>query len=143
MCKYMSFKYLLTKRDFYYTVDHLALIYIMKNKTDLGSARINRLLKVLSTYSFHLYHMKGKDMTLSNFLSRIKVDKSIPHEVIPISFDLQEILQEKYYNQTGSGPQEAGITVGKIHGHNKSLLPNLKLEKAAKYYISYLLVLLI
>ena len=43
--------------------------------------------------------MKGKDMTLSNSLSNIKVDKSKPHEIIPTSFDLQE-QQEKYYIQT-------------------------------------------
>ena len=42
-------------------------------------------------------------MTLSNFLSRIKVHKSNPHEIIPIPFDLQEVLQEKYYIQTRSG----------------------------------------
>ena len=35
-------------------------------------------------------------MTLSDFLSRIKVYKSNPHEIVPISFDLQEVLQERY-----------------------------------------------
>ena len=33
-------------------------------------------------------------MTLSDFLSRVKVDKSKLNEIIPISFDLQEVLQE-------------------------------------------------
>ena len=38
--------------------------------------------------------MQGRDITLSHFLSRIKVDKSNPHEIIPILFDLQEVVQE-------------------------------------------------
>ena len=53
------------------------------------------------------------------FLSRIKVDKSNPHEIIPISFDMQEVLQEKYYIHTRLGTQKAGITVGKVHDHDK------------------------
>ena len=47
--------------------------------------------------------MKGKDITMSGFLSRIKVDKSIAHEIILFSFDLQEVLQEKYCIHTRSG----------------------------------------
>ena len=90
-----------------------------------------RQLEVPGAYSYNLYYMKGKDMTLSYYLSRIKVDKSKPHEIIPISFDLQEVLKEKYI-QSRSGTQKSGITVRKIHGHDKSLLPNLKPEKAAK-----------
>ena len=46
--------------------------------------------------------MKGKGMTLCDFLSRIKVDRSNPYEINPIWFDLQEVLQEKYYIHTGS-----------------------------------------
>ena len=71
-------------------------------------------------------------MTLSGFLSTMKVDKSSTHKIITISFDLQEVLQEKYYIQTRSGAQKEGIRVGKISGHSKSLLPYLKCEKVAK-----------
>ena len=69
----------------------------MKGTTEPASSRIKRLLELLSAYSFNLYYMKGKDMTLSDFHSRIEVDISNPREIIPISFDLQDILQEKYY----------------------------------------------
>ena len=71
-------------------------------------------------------------MTLSNYLSRIKVDMSNHHKIIPIMFDLQDILQEKYYIQTSSRVWKEGITVAKIHRHDKYLLPHLKPEKAAK-----------
>ena len=42
--------------------------------------------------------MKGTDMILSDFLSRQRVDRSNPHEIIPISFDMKAILKDKYYN---------------------------------------------
>ena len=53
---------------------------------------------MLSSYSFNLYYIKGKDMVLSDFLSRQKHDVSNPHESIPISFNIQGILQTRYYN---------------------------------------------
>ena len=51
--------------------------------------------------------MKEKYMKLSDFLSRIKVDKSNPHEIIAISLDIQEVLQEAYYIHTRSGTEKA------------------------------------
>ena len=51
-------------------VDHLAIMHIMKSKMEPATNRIKRLLEVLSVYSFNLYHIKGKDMVLSDFLSR-------------------------------------------------------------------------
>ena len=72
--------------------------------------------------------MTGKDLTLSYVLSRIKVCKSKPHGIIYISFDLQDLLQETYCIHTRSAAQKAGITVGKVHGHNKPLLLTGKKE---------------
>ena len=43
--------------------------------------------------------MKGKDMILSDFLSRQKNDDSNPNEIIPISFNMCQILDENYYNE--------------------------------------------
>ena len=60
--------------------------------------RIKRLLEVLSSYSFNLYYIKGKDMILCDFLSRQIEDDSNPHEIILISFNIWEILQEKYHS---------------------------------------------
>ena len=45
-------------------------------------------------------------MTLGNFLSRIKVDKSNPHEIISISFELYIVLQEKYCIHISYGAQK-------------------------------------
>ena len=51
-------------------VDHLAITQIMRSKVKMVTNRIKRLLEVLSAYSFNLYYIKGKDMILSDFLSR-------------------------------------------------------------------------
>ena len=93
-----SFAHLLKKVDFDAVVDLLAITHIMKGKLEPVTARIKRLLEFLSTYSFNLYYIKGKDMILSVFLSRQKIDSSNPYEIIMISFSMREILQERYYN---------------------------------------------
>ena len=95
-----SFTHLLKRVDFDTKVDHLAITHIMKSKMEPATNRIKRLLEILSSYSFNLYYIKGKDMILSDFLSRQIEDDSNLHEIIPISFNIQEILQEKYYHLT-------------------------------------------
>ena len=64
-----SFTYLLKRVDFDAIVDHLALAHLIKSKMELATTRIKRLLELISSYSFNLYYMKGKDMVLSDFLS--------------------------------------------------------------------------
>ena len=93
-----SFAHLLKRVDFDAVVDHLAITHIMKSKMEPATNRIKRLLEVLNSYSFNLYYSKGKDMILSDFLSRQIEDDSNLHEIIPISFSIQEILQESYHS---------------------------------------------
>ena len=62
-----SFSHLLKRVDFDAIADHLALTHIIKSKTE-ATTRIKRLLELISSYSFNLYYMKGKDMILSDFL---------------------------------------------------------------------------
>ena len=84
--------------EFDTVVDHLAITHIMKSKMEPATNRIKSLLEILSSYSFNLYYIKGKDMILSDFLSRQIEDDSDPHEIIPISFNIKEILKENYQN---------------------------------------------
>ena len=63
-----SFSHLLKRVDFDAIVDHLALTHIIKSKMELETTRIKRLLELISSHSFNLYYMKGKDMVLSDFL---------------------------------------------------------------------------
>ena len=65
-----SFSHLLKKVDFNAIVDHLSLTHIIKSKAEPATIRIKRLLELISSYSFNLYYIKGKDMVLSDFLSR-------------------------------------------------------------------------
>ena len=136
----MTFAHLLKRVDFDAIVDHLALVHILKSKTEPVTTRIKRLLEVLSMYSFNLFYMKGKDMILSDFLSRQRVDKSNPCETIPISFDMKAILKERYYNignegrylvQTCSEAKDSGIKLPDVHGVNKGINPDLKPERQA------------
>ena len=39
-------------------------------------------------FLFNLYYIKGKDMILSDFLSRQKQDDSSPHEIIPVLLNM-------------------------------------------------------
>ena len=79
-------------------------------------------------------------MILSDFLSRQKQDNSNPHEIIPISFNVQNILQTRYYNvgereqgkylvQTRSQARSSCITLPEEHGIDKGIDPNIRLEK--------------
>ena len=136
-----TFLHLLKKVDFDAIVNHLAITHIMRSKAEPATTRIKRLLELLSPYSFNLYYIKGKDMVLSNFLSRQKMDDSNPHELIPISFTLKsqvdnhlyhidnEINQPKndrYLVQTRSQVKSSGIKLPEIHGANKGLDPHVQ-----------------
>ena len=64
-----SFENLLKRVDFDAIVDHLALTHIIRSKAEPATNRIKQLLELISSYSFNLYYMKGKDLILSDFLS--------------------------------------------------------------------------
>ena len=58
-------------------------------------------------------------MILSDFLSRQRVDRSNPHEIIPMSFDMRAVLNYKYYN-VGKEDRYLVQTVSKQRHRNKS-----------------------
>ena len=134
-----SFAHLLRKVDFDVVVDHLAITQIMRSKVEPVTNRIKRLLEVLSTYSFHLYYLKGKDMVLSDFLSKQDLGDEDMKEIIPISFSMKSVLQDKYYNinknkdrymvQTRLQMKASGVQLPEVHGSRKRLDPHRILEK--------------
>ena len=63
-CKFFTFP---QRVDFDAIVDHLALMHIIKSKTEPATTQIKRLLDLISSHPFNLYYMKGKDMILSDF----------------------------------------------------------------------------
>ena len=133
-----SFSHLLKRVNFDTIVDHLALIHIIKSKAEPATARLKRLLEIISSYSFNLYYIKGKDMILSDFLSRQNHNDSNLHEIIPISFNMHNVLHEKYYNigetdiylvQTWSQTKSSRVKLPEVHGVSKSLDPNIQHQK--------------
>ena len=129
-----SFSHLLKKVDFDAIVDHLSLTHITKSKAEPANTRIKRLLELISSYSFNLYYIKGKDMVLSDILSRQKNDDSNHHEIIPISFNTYMILNnkyniEKYCILMRSQARSSGIKLPEVCGMRKNLDPNVKPEK--------------
>ena len=127
-----SFSHLLKRVNFDAIVDHLTITHIMKSKMEPATNRIKRLLEVLSAYSFNLYYTKGKDMVLSDFLSRQQGDDSDPHQIIPISFNMKEILKQNYHSyvkdtflvKLGSQNKAKGVQLPAIHGTMKPLVPH-------------------
>ena len=92
-----TFSYLLKKVDSDTVVDHLAITHIMRSKGEPTTTKIKRLIELLSPYSFNLYYIKGKDIVLSDFLSREKNDDGNPHEIIATSFTLKSLSHEHFY----------------------------------------------
>ena len=136
-----SFSHLLQRVDFDAIVDHLALIHIIKSKAELATTSIKRLLELISSYTFNLYYMKGNGMILSDFLSWQRNDNSDPSEIIPISFNAYNILEENRYSgmheknegklfiQTHSQAKTSGTTLPEVHRVRKKLDPNMRPEK--------------
>ena len=93
-----SFSHLLKRVDFDVIVDHLALTHTIKSKAKPATTRIKSLLELISSYSFNLYYIKGKDMVFSNFLSRHNHSNSNPDKMIAPSFNMYQVLHKKCYN---------------------------------------------
>ena len=131
-------RHLLHRVEFDCVVDHRAIPYIMKAKTLPATTRIMRLLEILSGYAFNLYFVKGKDMKICDFLSRIDVDRGNPGEVIPISFNSFSMLNtirkvtlhqaNKLLATTRSKTKAEGATLPPVHGVQKHLDPSVKPE---------------
>ena len=77
-------------------------------------------------------------MVLSEFLSRQKHNDSNLYEIMPIYFNMHQVLHEKYYNmedtenylvQTKSQTKSSGIKIPEIHSMGMNLDPNILPEK--------------
>ena len=127
-------KNLLKHREFDAAVD-------MEAKTEPATTRIMRLLDRLSACSFNLNYVKGKDMILSDYLSRHRQKNLDPSELIPISFCCLKVYQsftddrigeEIFCIKTRSSAKASGEQVGEVHGADKPLDPNFKPEHKSK-----------
>ena len=139
-----SWKNHLHEIEFDVAVDHKAVVQIMKGKNPPATNRIGALIGKLLDIPFNLYYVKGKDLILTDFLSRIRADRSKPHELIPISFmDITVCRFPSRYNHccktrprinrhsnitTRSTTKKEGLVLPKVHGHDKPIDPHKKPE---------------
>ena len=138
MYNMLTWKYWLGKKDFDAAVDHKAIPHIMKAKHPPTTDRIGRLLFGLNAFTFHLYYVKGKDMILCDFLSRVAADGGDPMDLVPVAFNGMSIMHERYNHMdeykimTRMQRVAAGMSAPPpVHGANKAVNPKLKPEKHA------------
>ena len=114
-------------------VDHKAVVQILKSKNPPATDRVKALIRKLSPLPFNLYYVKGKDLLLADFLSRIKSDTTDPDEVIPISFvdlSMDDTRVQELVNAIGtrSRTRLTGEAPPPVHGHDKPMDPHKKPE---------------
>ena len=83
-----GFMQLLPNRYFEVLVDHRAIKYMIKNKTESPTTRLKTLLLKLSEYTIDLKYQKGSEMHTSDTLSRLQNITDMPDnkDVIPLNF---------------------------------------------------------
>ena len=82
------FMQLLRNRYFEVLVDHKAIEYMIKSKTESPTMRLKTLLLKLSEYTIDLKYQKGSEMHTSDALSRLHnfTDTPDQKDVIPLNF---------------------------------------------------------
>ena len=83
-----GFMQLLCNRYFEVLVDHKAIEYMIKGKTESPTTRLKTLLLKLSEYTINLKYQKGSEMHTSDALSRLQNIADTPDnkDVIPLNF---------------------------------------------------------
>ena len=83
-----GFMQLLHNRYFKVLVDHKAIEYMIKRKTESPTTRLKILLSKLSEYTIDLKYQKGSEMHTSDALSRLKNIADTPDnkDIIPLNF---------------------------------------------------------
>ena len=96
------FKHILKNVKFTVFCDHSALVYIINAKRELPTMRLKKLIENLNAYCFVIRFLKGKEMHISDFLSRHPIeDGESPFEIIPIAFSLIEEIMRIEINEEG------------------------------------------
>ena len=93
LCNVSAFKHILRNVNFTVYCDHSALVHILKAKREPPTLRLKKLVEHLSDYTFGIKFLNGKEMYISDFLSRnTDNDTDSPNEIIPIAFLAKEVL---------------------------------------------------
>ena len=70
MANVAAFKHLLKNANFTVYCDHSTLVHIMAAKREPPILRLKKLIEHLRDYKFNIKFLKGKEMHISDFLSR-------------------------------------------------------------------------
>ena len=83
-----GFMQLLCNRYFEVLVDHKAIEYMIKSKTESPTTRLKTLLPKLSEYTIELKYQKGSQMHKSDAFSRLHNFTDTPNQkdIIPLNF---------------------------------------------------------
>ena len=106
----------------------------MKAKAKPATTHIKCLFECLTSYSFNLYYVKGKDMILSDYLSHHLRRSDDPNDLIPISFCLTHpvhidpITPRCLPMMTRHSAKAVGIESPPVHGAEKGIDPHKKPE---------------
>ena len=88
----LAFKHLLRNIHFTLYCDHSALVHIMNGKKEPPTLRLKKLIENLSDFKFDIKFLRGKDMFVSDFLSRHPdSEESCNDPIIPVAFLMKEI----------------------------------------------------
>ena len=87
----LAFKHLLRNVHFTLYCDHSALVHIMNGKKEPPTLRLKKLIENLSDFKFDIKFLRGKDMFVSDFLSRHPdSEESCNDPIIPVAFLMKE-----------------------------------------------------
>ena len=88
-----AFKHLLRNSNFTLYCGHSALVHKMNGKKEPSALRLKKLIENLSDYKFDIKFLRGKDMFVSDFLSRHPDnEESYNDPIIPVAFLMKEIV---------------------------------------------------
>ena len=88
-----ALKHLLRNANFTLYCDHSALVHIMNGKREPPTLRLKKLIENLSDYKFEIKFLRGKDMYISDFLSRHPdEEESCNDPIIPVAFLMKEAI---------------------------------------------------
>ena len=89
----LAFKHLLRNVHFTLYCDNSALVHIMNGKKEPPTLRLKKLIENLSDFKFDIKFLRGKDMFVSDFLSRHPdSEESCNDPIIPVAFLMKEIV---------------------------------------------------
>ena len=90
-----AFKHVLRNIEFTVFCDHSALVHIINAKREPPTLRLQKLVENLMNYKFKIKFQKGKELHVTDFLSRHPDnDLDSPNEIIPIAFMAKDIQTE-------------------------------------------------